>query len=99
MDSGFDRLNRETEVALLGAEEAKGRRLRTEMDSTVEREDSSIPSHHDAEALDLLEVKRLGILLQFSAVSRVEAVPRDEDSSVFGFARDGLGRQVEVAFP
>ena len=64
------------------------------------REDeSTIPSHHDAESLDLLEIKRLGILLQFSAVSRVEAVPRDEDGSVFGFARDGLRRKVEVAFP
>ena len=59
----------------------------------------NIPSHHDAESLDLLEIQRLGILLQLSAVSRVEAVPRDEDSPVFGFARDGLGRQVEVAFP
>jgi hypothetical protein len=60
---------------------------------------AGIPSHHDAESLDLLEIQGLGIFLQFSAVSRVEAVPRNEDGSVFGVTGDGLRRQVEVAFP
>ena len=99
MGGCFDRFDGEAKIAFLSAEEAKSRGLRSGHDNTVDREDSSIPSHHDAESLDLLEIQRLGILLQLSAVSRVEAVPRDEDSPVFGFARDGLRWQVEVAFP
>jgi hypothetical protein len=65
----------------------------------VERLEASIPPHHDAESLDLLEIQRLGIFLQFPAVSRVEAVPWNENGSVFGVTGDGLRRQVEVAFP
>jgi hypothetical protein len=65
----------------------------------LERVEASIPSHHDAEPLDLFEIQGLGIFLQFPTVSRVEAVPRDENGSVFGVTGDGLRRQVEVAFP
>ena len=97
MGGGFDRLDGEAEIAFLGAEEAERRSQNYARKFTGKTR--TLPSHHDAETLDLLEVKRLGIFLQFPAVSRVKAVPRDEDGSVFGLAGDGLRRQVEVAFP
>lgn len=58
-----------------------------------------LPSHHDAEPLDFLEIKRFGVFLQFAAVSRVEAVPWNKDCAVFGVSWDGLRGQVEIAFP
>jgi hypothetical protein len=93
---GFDRFDREAEIAFLGAEEAERRQNYA---SVTTRKREILPPHHDAESPNLLEVKRFGIFLQFPTVSRVKTVPRDEDGSVFGFAGDGLGRQVEVAFP
>jgi len=59
----------------------------------------NIPSHHDAEPLNLLQVNRLGILLQLSAIGRVEGRPWNEDDLVFGIARDGLWWEIEVALP
>jgi hypothetical protein len=94
---GFDRFDGEAEIAFLGPEEAERRSQNYARKFTGKTK--ILPSHHDAEALDLLEVKRFGVFLQFPAIGWVEAVPRDEDGSVFGLARDGLRRQVEVTFP
>ena len=58
-----------------------------------------MPSHHDAESLDLLQIERLSILLGPAAICRCERGPWNEDDLVFGIARDRLWWKVKVNLP
>jgi hypothetical protein len=56
----------------------------------------SVPSHHQAEALDMFQVDGLRVWLEPTSVCRIQARPRDEDDTIGCIARDRLRRKLEV---
>jgi hypothetical protein len=73
--------------------------LAATQNSECRLEGSDLPPHHDTEPLDAFQIKRFRILLQLSAIRRVQTAPWDEHIAVLGAAWFRLGRQLKIAFP